>query len=891
MACSRSPGLRRLPGPRSRRLFVAALTGALIVGGAALPAPASATIHQAAKGSARGSVVCTGQPSPATARPNGQAGQATSIDGTPCATTASAPVAARKPPRGGAACTAHISGAGLRCYKTYREAITAVSAGRIKDAPINAHAAVTDAAFLAEMDRASVTANNSVILSTEYKDRDFGGESLTIYDDSGCTESNSKHYYGEFPSGWDNTITSFKTFGTCQEKHFSEPNSKGDSVGWDVGAHDYIGDAMNDRTRSVQYSYAEVPTNAQLLQDCGKATDSCDFHPANDRTTSYTGQHEVTRAFNCSSKDQIQKLTWSDTQSGSNSVSTEISVTAGMDFLEKFEVSFKTTYSHEWAWQKTVTNETDLTVPAGQVGMVYHSTALQSAGGEYELHYGSKHWGHYIWYVTDFKGTGPIPDDAGVTTWKARPMTGDERASQCGDSPAPGSKHLMVMGDSISQGMEDDYTWRYRLWDHLRRQGLGVDFVGPHIGTTTIPRKESTSRGPVFDGGYHGRMLFNSNHDAQWGWQAAQAKSTAYDTVNAYHPDYLLLELGFNDLGWFVSGPSGLGKDMSTIISEARRANPDITILVANVVQRTPLGNRPDLPGLISDYDNGLGSLLSSLDTARSPVRLVDIARAYDAAVDSYDGLHPNERGEFRIAAQFAEALKSVGVGKLSMPLPTTDIRKSLSPPSWVTARTTDGGIDVSWEHVYGAGGYVFWQRDVTANGEWVKTPYTIAADSHLVNWLQNGHTYEFMVQTARGDIAASAPSPSASAVANSKLPNPPRNIAVSSGPNSIDLSWDAPTGDYSDTVNGYDVLYADSSVPGSWMQVMHVTGRTAHLANLQAGHTYLLGICSTSAAGQGLPAGAPATKVGGGPAAKERPGGINRLLSAAPRQPRVGDA
>lgn len=46
---------------------------------------------------------------------------------------------------------------------------------------------------------------------------------------------------------------------------------------------------------------------------------------------------------------------------------------------------------------------------------------------------------------------------------------------------------LMIVGDSISQGMEGDWTWRYRLWEWLDSQGEDFEFVGPWTGTRQPP--------------------------------------------------------------------------------------------------------------------------------------------------------------------------------------------------------------------------------------------------------------------------------------------------------------------------------------------------------------------------------------------------------------------
>jgi hypothetical protein len=47
----------------------------------------------------------------------------------------------------------------------------------------------------------------------------------------------------------------------------------------------------------------------------------------------------------------------------------------------------------------------------------------------------------------------------------------------------PGAISMMIVGDSLSQGGEGDWTWRYRLWEWFRREEVMVDFVGPFLGT------------------------------------------------------------------------------------------------------------------------------------------------------------------------------------------------------------------------------------------------------------------------------------------------------------------------------------------------------------------------------------------------------------------------
>jgi hypothetical protein len=46
----------------------------------------------------------------------------------------------------------------------------------------------------------------------------------------------------------------------------------------------------------------------------------------------------------------------------------------------------------------------------------------------------------------------------------------------------PRPAKIMIIGDSISQGHEGDYTWRYRLWEWSQSNVAEVDFVGPYNG-------------------------------------------------------------------------------------------------------------------------------------------------------------------------------------------------------------------------------------------------------------------------------------------------------------------------------------------------------------------------------------------------------------------------
>ncbi len=100
--------------------------------------------------------------------------------------------------------------------------------------------------------------------------------------------------------------------------------------------------------------------------------------------------------------------------------------------------------------------------------------------------------------------------------------------------------------------------------------------------------------------------------------------------------------LGFNDMGWFYSDAYGTLGSMNSLVSEARAANPNIKIAIANVPQRTWLG-RYDLPAKTNTYNDLLADAIPKWSTSQSPLGLVHLQEAYDCGIFAcpagYDGM------------------------------------------------------------------------------------------------------------------------------------------------------------------------------------------------------------------------------------------------------------
>jgi lysophospholipase L1-like esterase len=206
------------------------------------------------------------------------------------------------------------------------------------------------------------------------------------------------------------------------------------------------------------------------------------------------------------------------------------------------------------------------------------------------------------------------------------------------------SRRILILGDSITQGHEGDYTWRYRLWEWLRASdpSANVTFVGPFPGTypphdaVAPPGPRPTLPGHDIRvwGGYaldaDPSFLRDSarSHFAHWGMLAAQVAPFVEDLVAEFRPDLVLSALGFNDLAYMLTVEQAL-RVVREIVERVQRAKPDVGFAVANVPQRLELSGREELAEKTDRYNGLLEGLLEELGTRESPVWLVRLREEY----------------------------------------------------------------------------------------------------------------------------------------------------------------------------------------------------------------------------------------------------------------------
>ncbi|MET8462818.1 NPP1 family protein [Micromonospora zamorensis] len=444
--------------------------------------------------------------------------------------------------------------------------------------------------------------------------------------------------------------------------------------------------------------------------------------------------------------------------------------------------------------------------------------------------------------------------------------------------PAPtGTVRVMVVGDSMSQGDEGDWTWRYRLSEWFREQGVDAEFVGPYKGTVPARapgRKPPTLQGQLpepedkstrFDGKYDQRMSFDDDeHFAMWGQQAAVAKSLIQYEVRQQKPDLILLGLGFNDLGWFVSDAQGTLDSTKTLVDEARKANPNIKLAIANVPQRTLLGGNEQLPDKTNDYNSRLAQAIPTWHTDQSPVKLVKWRENYECGPTScpagYDGLHPNARGEYQIARAFTETLHNdFGYGTKPLDIPTTIPNRPTPTPDGVTAGEGPQGVTVNWNKVFGAHGYTVRSRMV---GTTTWNESRVQANRHETLSVK-GLTWEYQVRTDNGDTddQKSAWSPTRTATANPTAPPGPTGIITQPTATGFTITWGVPTNP--GAIERYEVIYWDQDTPNAILSSTGIKGFSARIDNLKPNHRYIIAVASWNTTGSGVPNNARPIRVG----------------------------
>ncbi|GAB3783795.1 GDSL-type esterase/lipase family protein [Nocardioides ungokensis] len=317
-------------------------------------------------------------------------------------------------------------------------------------------------------------------------------------------------------------------------------------------------------------------------------------------------------------------------------------------------------------------------------------------------------------------------------------LLGATLASSDPEAAKPAVRILLV-GDSVTQGSSGDWTWRYRLWQHLVSSGVRVDLVGPYedlFDNVTSTQGSDAYLDPVFD----------RDHAARWGMAFGDESPPVGDLVRRYHPDVVVEMLGVNDLGWRHAPPAAVDELARRFVADARAGDPGVDVVLGEVAQTW-------VPGA-PEYDASLPALAADLTTGASRVVAAAPAAPLVQGVDTYDAAHPTATGEVKLAAGVGDALSVLGIGPHS-PWPLPVVPNGPRVPATLTASPGDGEVMLSWQSPPGATAEYVWIRDATTGEAWTRLPDPVTGTSWTSGGLTNGDSYEFRLQAEKGSVAA----------------------------------------------------------------------------------------------------------------------------------------
>ncbi len=223
---------------------------------------------------------------------------------------------------------------------------------------------------------------------------------------------------------------------------------------------------------------------------------------------------------------------------------------------------------------------------------------------------------------------------------------------------APPTRILLV-GDSITAGVDGDTAYRCDLWNTLTPE-YAVDFEG------------NGSR--VGDCGTAG---FDADHAGQGGITTAGWVADVGPGATALSYDAALVHLGTNDkngvdFGWnqaYVSGT--LEPAYRNLISQLRQNNPTVTIYLAQIIpcldgpnpatgflgcEVTHDGGEDNNGQPVEGMNDVWARIAGDSSTPQSPIVLVD--HGLTAGDIKPDRVHPNSSGKAKMAAAWASALR-----------------------------------------------------------------------------------------------------------------------------------------------------------------------------------------------------------------------------------------
>lgn len=206
---------------------------------------------------------------------------------------------------------------------------------------------------------------------------------------------------------------------------------------------------------------------------------------------------------------------------------------------------------------------------------------------------------------------------------------------------------ILGLGDSITEGGEDFFSYLYPLWEELYSKGYLIDFIGP--------KQQKCRIGKLSHAGYSGKT--------------AEFLETKIDSIYREYPaDIVLIHSGHNHFA--EENPvAGLIETYKSIIKKIKNINPEVTIMIAQVINSGKLPKYSYIPQLNGE----IASMVKDLNDPK--IILVDQCSRFDWKKHTIeDRVHPNRQGARLMADVWFDALTKI------LPAPLQSIRPAIYP-------------------------------------------------------------------------------------------------------------------------------------------------------------------------------------------------------------------
>jgi len=107
------------------------------------------------------------------------------------------------------------SNVAIRCFATFRQAVTFASGRQITNAPQTARDAIADSGFRKRL-ASTQTASGEVIAATAFDESNYRGSTLTMVAPHPCTKNGKLDWWYDLSAtGWTNRISSVQPWANC----------------------------------------------------------------------------------------------------------------------------------------------------------------------------------------------------------------------------------------------------------------------------------------------------------------------------------------------------------------------------------------------------------------------------------------------------------------------------------------------------------------------------------------------------------------------------------------------------------------------------------------------------------------------------------------------------